>query len=130
MEEERKEEMKNKIELINQAIDAIIELEGTVYSRMPQELRIALGQLNRKRAIEEAETNTTVGTLRELLEAWDEHFGEKSCDCRHEPENAGHVCPQCKARAVLKQDEPKPEPAIINKGMWAGAKFHAVKNRP
>lgn len=39
--------------------------------------------------------------LGEMLEAWEGHFGEGACDCMPEPQNAGHVCQCCKARAAI-----------------------------
>lgn len=42
-----------------------------------------------------------LAALIEMLEAWDEQFGEGACDCQPEPQNAGHVCQCCKARAAI-----------------------------
>ena len=42
-----------------------------------------------------------VAALKEMLSAWEEQFGEGACDCQPEPQNAGHVCQCCAARAAL-----------------------------
>jgi ElaB/YqjD/DUF883 family membrane-anchored ribosome-binding protein len=36
-----------------------------------------------------------------LIEAYEELAGENACDCRHEPENQGHCCILCEAKAFL-----------------------------
>lgn len=39
--------------------------------------------------------------IREMLDAEEDYFGKDACGCRPEPENDGHCCPWCKARAFL-----------------------------
>lgn len=39
--------------------------------------------------------------MRELFHEAQDEFGEDDCNCRPEPENDGHVCAMCKARAIL-----------------------------
>ena len=41
--------------------------------------------------------------MKEMLEATEEQHGAGVCDCRPEPENAGHTCCYCKARAIIDQ---------------------------
>lgn len=36
-----------------------------------------------------------------LLSDWQDQFGENACDCRPEPQNAGHVCNVCLSKAAL-----------------------------
>lgn len=55
-----------------------------------------------------AQAEPLKAALREMLEAWEEQFGEGACDCQPEPENAGHVCQCCMARLAL---APAPTPA-------------------
>ena len=39
--------------------------------------------------------------LQDMLGAWNDQFGEDACDCQPEPQNQGHVCQCCKARAAI-----------------------------
>ena len=41
--------------------------------------------------------------LRELLDVLEDEYGTGCCDCRPEPENFGHTCPQCRARLLLQE---------------------------
>jgi hypothetical protein len=50
--------------------------------------------------------DTLVTALRGMLSDWQDQFGEKACDCRPEPENAGHVCNACLARIALQNENP------------------------
>ena len=61
--------------------------EGTTPDEIVESVRKVVGDLSM--------------SLRDVVNDWDEHFGEKICDCRPEPENAGHVCNLCNARATL-----------------------------
>jgi hypothetical protein len=47
--------------------------------------------------------------IQAMLEAWEDQHGPGACDCRPEPENQGHVCCWCQARAIIAA---QPEPAI------------------
>jgi hypothetical protein len=49
-------------------------------------------------ASEDAELRKAAG---ELVDAWEEQFGEGACDCRTEPENEGDCCPQCRIQSIL-----------------------------
>ena len=62
-------------------------------------------------------TYDPLDVVRELFQDAQDQFGEHACDCRPEPENAGHVCPMCKARALLglhKPPFPEQLPAVEN----------------
>lgn len=49
----------------------------------------------------ESENISLREAVQEMLEAWEDQFGEGACDCMDEPQNAGHVCQCCKARLAL-----------------------------
>lgn len=48
-----------------------------------------------------SERSDLLEALVEMREAWVEQFGERACDCRHEPENSGHMCQCCKSLAAI-----------------------------
>lgn len=51
--------------------------------------------------LQEARIKALETALRALIEYIQEDHGQGVCDCRHEPENAGHVCAICSARTLL-----------------------------
>lgn len=51
----------------------------------------------------------------DLVEIWEEQFGEGACDCMPEPENFGHCCPQCRMREMVarfRTTPPEPEDIV------------------
>jgi hypothetical protein len=93
---------------------------GTTLSTRAEGPRSLIGTTDPLRHHEEEEQNAAnaahivkcvnahdelVAALKGMLEAWEEQFGEGACDCRPEPENAGHVCQCCLAKLAIEQAE-------------------------
>jgi hypothetical protein len=51
-----------------------------------------------------ASRDELIKVVRALLDDYENEHGEGVCDCRHEPENQGHVCNACAARIILRQE--------------------------
>lgn len=81
---------------------AHLQSEGYRLHSIVESMEVAI--FEREVAMEKHDTEL-VSALRAMLEAWKDQFGQDACDCRTEPENAGHICQCCRAKLALNQYE-------------------------
>ncbi len=81
--------------------EAEVPTAGNPFPALSPEHRLFGALCGNDPSLNKDDVRAVLTALQGMREAWAEQFGENACDCRPEPENAGHMCAYCQAGAAL-----------------------------